>query len=156
MTVIILNNQVNFFMFKVLGLFFSLIQKIAIIAVIAYFGYEIISSLLEINSLSVTWLNWIFGVITLVIGTPLAIAGAMANDSGKGGFIIGSIQFLLLSIPLVYLIGLVGSISVLYMDQFEGQQETAIWLASLTGIHLSIVAVFIGMIWLKEKTEPNN
>jgi len=140
-------------MFKALGSFLSLIQKIAIIAVIAYFGYGIVGVLLEVNYLSVTWLNWIFGVITLVIGTPLAIVGAMANDSGKGGFLIGSIQFLLLSIPLVYLIGLIGSISVLYMDKFENQQETAIWFASLTGIHLMIVAVFVGMIWFKEKTE---
>jgi len=65
-----------------------------------------------IENLSVTWINWIFGVITLIIAGPLMIAGVMGNDSGKGGFTTKLTQFLFMSYPLFYLVGLIGSIEL--------------------------------------------
>ena len=67
----------------------------------------------------------------------------MANDSGKGGFSIRLFQFLALTYPLVYIIGLISSISVLY-SEMENKQEIAKWLASMSLIQLTfIVLLFI-------------
>jgi len=46
----------------------------------------------------------------------LSLGGIMANDSGKGGFFTKLFQFLSITYLLVYFIGLVSSISVLYSD----------------------------------------
>ena len=78
----------------------------------------------------------------MTLGTGLAVVGAMANDSGKGGFFINTFQMMSLSYPLVYLIGLVASISVLYSD-FESKEEIAIWLASMNLIWLLLLGLMI-------------
>ena len=120
---------------------------VAIISLIAYFTYVVV---LEIfGSLSVTGMNITLSIITVFVGLPLSIASAMANDSGKGGFVINTFQFLGLTYFLVYLIGLISSISVLYSD-IENKEELAFWLASMPGIHLLIIIAFFASIYLKE------
>ena len=78
----------------------------------------------------------------MTLGTGLAVVGAMANDSGKGGFFINTFQMMSLSYPLIYLTGLVTSISVLYSD-FENKEEIAIWLASMSLIWLLLLGLMI-------------
>ncbi len=78
----------------------------------------------------------------MTLGTGLAVVGAMANDSGKGGFFINTFQMMCLSYPLIYLIGLVSSISVLYSD-FENKKEIAIWLASMNIIWLLLLGLMM-------------
>ncbi len=120
---------------------FYKIYTLVLFSLGAYFSYGFLNAWM--NSLSVTSLNVAFGIIVLLVGIPLGIAGAMANDSGRGGFGTTLLQFLLLSVLPVYLIGLVSSIAVLYSETFDGQQEIAFWLASLSGIHLLIIIVFL-------------
>ncbi len=120
---------------------FFKIYTLALFSLVAYFGYGLLNAWM--NSLSVTSMNVAFGIIVLLVSLPLGLAGAMANDSGKGGFGTTLSQLLLLSVPLVYLIGLVSSIAVLYSETFDGQQEIAFWLASMSGFHLLIIIVFL-------------
>ncbi len=136
-------------MSKVSGKISIILQRVVGFSLAGFIFYGVLT--IWMDSISVTSLNVTFGIITLVLSLPLGIAGVMANDSGKGGFVMGLLQFLLLSIPLVYLIGLVSSISVLYVEEFEGQQETAFWLASLSGFHLIAIIMFFGLWLLAEK-----
>ena len=104
-------------------------------------AYALITSLAgEFRMLSVTTLNIVSGIIVITLGTGLAIAGAMANDSGKGGFFIHTFQWMSLSYPLIYFIGLIASISVLYSD-YESKQEIATLLASMSLIWLLLIGV---------------
>jgi len=72
----------------------------------------------------------------------------MADDSGRGGFFVHTFQFLTLTFPLIYFIGLISSISVLYSD-LDNKQTLAFWLSSMAGIHLLIIVVFAGTAYLK-------
>lgn len=90
---------------------------------------------------SVLGLNIVFTALMMTVGVGVFIAGAMANDSGRGGFFIHTFQFLAISYPLTYFIGLIGSISVLYTD-LESKQSIAVWLASISGIHLLVIVLF--------------
>ncbi len=114
--------------------------KLLMIALLGYILFSLISPLIE-TPLSVTWINIISGIVLIFVGTPIMIAGAMANDSGKGGVVIHTIQFLTMSYPLTYLIGLIGSIAVLYSD-LDNSEEIALWLALMSGIHLIVIALF--------------
>ncbi|MEA1988790.1 MAG: hypothetical protein U9N57_06245 [Pseudomonadota bacterium] len=130
----------------------EVLKKLAIYVVVAFLVYAMFSELFEVDS--VTKMNMTMGVIVLFIGMPLALAGAMANDSGTAGYFIKLLQVLLLTFPLVYLIGLVSSIAILYMDSFENQQELALWLASIAGIQLMIaVGVFALFFMFQDLTE---
>lgn len=91
---------------------------------------------------SITTINVISGIIAVTLGTGLAIAGAMANDSGKGGGFIYSFQFLSLTYPLVFLVGLIGSIVMSYSDH-EGKEMIATALASMSLIWLELIALLI-------------
>ena len=113
------------------------------IILFSVFGYVVIISIRDLSSSSVTNINVVSGILAVIIGFGLAMAGAMANDSGKGGFSIRLFQFVALTYPLVYLIGLISSISVLY-SEMENKQEIAKWLASMSLIQLTfIVLLFI-------------
>ena len=72
----------------------------------------------------------------------MAVAGAMANDSGKGGFFVHTFQWMSLSYPLIYLLGLVGSISILY-SEYENKQDVAVWLASMSVVWLLLIGVLV-------------
>lgn len=109
----------------------------------------------DISELSVTTINVISGIITLTLGTGLAVAGAMANDSGKGGFFISMFQFMSLSYPLVYIVGLISSISVLYSD-IDDKAIIAIWLSLANLIWLLIIAaMFIVAIAIEDINKLN-
>ena len=126
-----------------------MIQKIVILALVGYFGLGILFAVMD--AMSVTALNVILGIIMLMVSGPMMIAGIMANDSGRNEFSTLLMQFLFLSYPFVYLVGLVSSIAVLYSDVFEGQQEVAFWLASMSGFYLLIIIIFFGSMLIKEK-----
>jgi len=128
---------------------FSVAHKWAWIAVATLIAYLIISDV--ISSPSVTKLNVIFGVITLVVAFPMMLMGVMGNDSGRGGFSVKLTQFMFISFPLVYLIGLISSIAILYLAPFENQRAIALWLSSIAGIHLVLAASAFGFMLLKEK-----
>ena len=112
----------------------------AILLIIAYVLITILSE--SFRLFSVTTINVVSGIIAITLGTGLAVVGAMANDSGKGGFFINTFQMMSLSYPLIYFIGLVASISVLYSD-FENKKEIAIWLASMSLIWLLLIGLMI-------------
>lgn len=77
-----------------------------------FIAYTLVTSLsLELKGWSVTTLNIVSGVVAITLGVGLVIAGAMANDSGKGGLFVSTFQWMSLSYPLIYLAGLVGSIA---------------------------------------------
>ena len=121
----------------------NLIRTLLFPVILLIIAYVLITILSESFRLfSVTTINVVSGIIALTLGTGLAVVGAMANDSGKGGFLINTFQMMSLSYPLVYLIGLVASISVLYSD-FENKKEIAIWLASMNLIWLALIAAMI-------------
>jgi hypothetical protein len=119
-------------------------------AVLGYLGYQLFLNIIDFSSIPVTTINIISTLLVIFIGTPLIVAGAMANDSGKGGFIIGTLQFLTLSYPLVYFIGLISSIVLLY-SSFEDKEEISRWLASMSVIQLLILVMFFVFILLKGK-----
>lgn len=89
---------------------------------------------------SVTTINVISGLLAFTLGSGLVIAGAMANDSGRGGFVVLSFQFMSLMYPLVYIAGLIGSISVLYTDMLT-RKDIAIWLSLVSLIWLALIAL---------------
>ncbi len=91
---------------------------------------------------SVTALNIVSALLALTLGAGLAVAAAMANDSGRGGFIVHSFQFMGMTYPLVFLLGLIGSISVLYSD-YEGKREIATGLASMSLIWLGLTGLLL-------------
>jgi hypothetical protein len=126
-----------------------MIQKIVILALVGYFGLGILFAVMD--SMSVTGVNVILGIIMLMVSVPMMMAGIMANDSGRNEFSTLLMQFLCLSYPFVYLVGLVSSIAVLYSDVFEGQQDVAFWLASMSGFYLLIIIIFFGSMLIKEK-----
>lgn len=119
---------------------------------IAYVFFVVASEIF--GTLSVTGMNIALGIITLTIGAALAIGGLMANDSGRGKFFMLTFQFLALSYPLVYLIGLISSIAVLYSDM-ENKQTIAFWLSCLAGIQLLIIIALFGTAYLKETYDRN-
>jgi len=94
--------------------------------------------------MSITAINVVSGLLVGTIGMGLMVAGAMANDSGRGGVFVYVFQFLALSYPLTYLVGLISSISVLYTEM-EGKQEIAQFLASMSLIQLSLIIVLFGI-----------
>lgn len=113
----------------------SLIVPVAILFAF-YVLVTLLSSLLE--DWSVTTLNVVSGIIAMSLGTGMAVAGAMANDSGKGGLFINTFQWMSLSYPLVYLVGLVSSIAVLYSG-YENKADIAVWLASMSVVWLALI-----------------
>ena len=117
----------------------AVLQYTVIFAFIVFFFYALVSGIF--TSLSVTAMNITLGIITMTLGTGLFIAGAMANDSNKGGFFIHTFQFLTLSYPLTYLIGLVSSIMMLY-SELDDKEVLAFWLSSMSGFHLLIIIMF--------------
>ena len=111
------------------------------VIIYSFIGYLIFSLFnIDLSSISVTTINVISGILVVIFGSSLAIVGIMANDSGEGGLSIGLVQFVMLSYPFVYLIGLISSISVLY-SEMENKQEIAKWLASMSLIQLSFIVV---------------
>ena len=121
----------------------NLVRTLLFPAILLIVAYALITILAESFRLySVTTLNVVSGIIAITLGTGLAVAGAMANDSGKGGFFINTFQMMSLSYPLIYFIGLVASISVLYSN-FENKEEIAIWLASMSLIWLLLLGLII-------------
>ena len=124
------------------------IYKMILIGIVAYFVFEYFFAYSQ--TLSATGINIIATILVIAIGGPLSIAGVMANDSGQDKPEILFIQFLTLSYPLSYLIGLISSIVVLYGDH-ENKKELAKWLASISLIHLGIIILGIGFLLLKEK-----
>lgn len=92
---------------------------------------------------SVLGLNLLFGLVMITLGAGLLVAGAMANDSGSGGWFIGCFQGLTLTYPLSYLLGMGGSVWALHSD-VEHPRELATWLASANGIHLLLIALLLG------------
>lgn len=97
-----------------------------------------------LSSVSVTAINVVSGVLVGTIGAGLIVAGGMANDSGRGGVFVHVFQFLALSYPLTYLVGLISSISVLYTEM-ENKQEIAQFLASMSLIQLFLIALLFGV-----------
>ncbi len=91
---------------------------------------------------TITTINVISGIIAVTLGFGLAIAGAMANDSGRGGGFILGFQFLSISYPLIYLIGLIGSITVLYSN-YEGREIIATGLALMSLAWLELIALLL-------------
>lgn len=89
---------------------------------------------------SITTINVISGVIALTLGMGLTVAGAMANDSGKGGGFIYSFQFLSITYPLVFIAGLIGSIAVSYSD-YEDRDAISTLLASMSLFWLELIAL---------------
>ena len=89
---------------------------------------------------SVTALNIVSGIVVLTLGTGIAVAAAMANDSGRGGFFIYTFQFMGMTYLLVYLIGLTSSIWMLYSDH-EDKRDIATLLASMSMILLTMIVV---------------
>lgn len=136
---------------NILQTVFLFIRKwiwIFVLGLIGFFTFEVLSSFAL-----VTGINVFFGIVMVFLSGPMLIAGVMGNDSGRGGFDVKLLQFLFISYPLVYIIGVISSISVLYLDPFEHQQTTAIVLASISGIHLVIAWSFFGVTLLQEKLE---
>ncbi len=95
------------------------------------------------SSRSVLGLNLLFGALAMTLGAGMAVAGAMANDSGRGGWFIGSFQVLAISYPLTYLLGMGGSVWALHSD-VDNRRELATWLASANGIHLLLIVLLLG------------
>ena len=91
---------------------------------------------------SITTINVISGIIALTLGTGLAIAGAMANDSGKGGGFVHGFQFMSLAYPLIFLVGLIGSIAVSYSD-YQDREMMATSLASMSLVWLELIALLL-------------
>jgi len=136
---------------NILQTVFLFIRKwvwIFVLGLIAYFILEAVFGLPL-----VTAINVFFGIVMVFLSGPMLLAGVMGNDSGRGGFDGKLLQFLFISYPLVYIIGVISSISVLYLDPFEHQQTTAIVLASISGIHLVIAWSFFGVKLMQEKFE---
>ncbi len=121
----------------------------AIIGTVGYFIYNLVLSAVDM-SMSVTSINVISTLLFVFIGLPIIISGVMANDSGKGGFTIKTVQFLTLSYLFIYFIGLVGSIGLLYSD-IDNKNMLAKYLASASVIELTVIALFFALIFLKEK-----
>ncbi|MBF0263644.1 MAG: N-formylglutamate amidohydrolase [Gammaproteobacteria bacterium] len=99
---------------------------------------------------SVTILNILSTIIFMVIGLGIAIAGAMANDSGKGGIFTNTFQFISLSYPVVYLLGVISSIAILYSD-IDNKKEIAIGLSSINLIWLFILGLLFFVALIAEK-----
>ena len=91
---------------------------------------------------SITTINVISGIIAVTLGAGLAVAGAMANDSGRGGGFIGGFQFLSLTYPLIFIVGLTGSIAVSYSD-YEDREVIATALASMSLVWLELIALLL-------------
>ena len=125
-------------------------SKVAAYSLAGLFLYTVVSEIF--GTLSVTGLNIVLGIITMLIGGVLAITGVMANDSGKGGLFVLTLQFLSISYPLIYLIGLVSSILMLYSD-FENKELIAFWLASIAGIQLLVIVILFGTGYLYEERQ---
>ena len=127
----------------------SLLSNLYTLSIYLFIGYFFFVVASEIfGTLSVTGMNIALGFITMTLGSGLLIVGAMADDSGRGGFFVHTFQFLTLTFPLIYFIGLISSISVLYSD-LDNKQTLAFWLSSMAGIHLLIIVVFAGTAYLK-------
>lgn len=116
---------------------------------LGYIVYNLFLEALDFSSMSVTTINVVSALLALFAGTPLTIAGAMANDSGKGGFTVGIIQFFTLSYLLVFFIGLISSIVLLYTD-IENKVEIARWVAVVSPLQLLTIVVVFGLAYLKE------
>ena len=121
----------------------------AIIGIVGYFVYNLVLSAVDM-SMSVTAINVISTLLFVFIGLPIIISGVMANDSGKGGFTIKTVQFLTLSYLFIYFIGLVGSIGLLYSD-IDNKNILAKYFASASLIELTVIALFFALMFLKEK-----
>ena len=104
---------------------------------------------------SVTTINVISGLIAFTLGMGLLVAGAMANDSGRGGFFVLSFQFMSLMYPLVYIAGLIGSISVLYTDMIS-REEVATWISLVSLIWLALIALMFLIAIVKEDIERSS
>lgn len=91
---------------------------------------------------SITALNLVSGIIAFTLGAGLAVAAAMANDSGRGGLFVHTFQFMGMTYPLVYIIGLISSIAMLYSEH-EDKTEIATWLASVSMIWLAMMGVLL-------------
>ena len=103
---------------------------------------------------SVTAINVVSGVIAMTLGMGLVVAGAMANDSGRGGFFIMTFQYMSLFYPIVYVAGLISSVWVLYTE-LDNREEIATWLSMISLLWLSlIISMFIVMI-AKEEIEKS-
>lgn len=95
---------------------------------------------------TITTINVISGIVAVTLGSGLAIAGAMANDSGRGGGFIHGFQFLSITYPLIYLIGLIGSITVSYSN-YESREiiATGLGLVSLAWLELIALLLLAGI-----------
>jgi len=133
---------------KLLRGILKLVVFIVVVGVIAVGLFEI-----GLENLSVTWLNSIFGVIMVVIAWPLMAVTAMANPVRRGGFKDELLAFLAWTYPLIYLVGLIGSISILYMDAFVLQQQLAVGFALLSGINVVVIVLAFGGVMLYEQYE---
>ncbi len=111
---------------------------------VAVFGLLCLLVAYLFNSRSVLGLNLLFGAVAMTLGAGLAVAGAMANDSGRGGWFIGTFQLLAITYPLTYLLGMVSSVWVLHGD-FDNPRELATWLASANGVHLLLIGLVLGI-----------
>jgi len=103
---------------------------------------------------SITSINVISGGIAMTLGMGLVVAGAMANDSGRGGFFVLSFQFMSLMYPLVYIAGLVSSIWVLYTE-LANKAEIARWLSLISLIWLAIIIFIFIAVMAKEEIEKS-
>ena len=101
---------------------------------------------------SVTTINVISGILAFTLGMGLVIAAAMANDSGRGGFFVLLFQFMGIMYPLVYIAGLISSISVLYSDMVS-REEIATWLSLVSLIWLAFIALMYLLAITKEDVE---
>jgi N-formylglutamate deformylase len=121
-----------------------------IIPVAILFAAYVITTLLStvFNGWSVAVLNIVSGIVAITLGSGMSVAGAMANDSGKGGPFIITFQWMSLGYPLVYLTGLVSSIVVLY-SEYANKEGVAVWLASMSLVWLVLIGVLLlgGIAW---------
>ena len=115
-------------------------------AYIFWFSYELIT---------VTQINLFSTGLAIVAFFPLLISGTMANGSPNHDFFMKVFVFLTLAYPLVYLVGLIGSVTLLYTEL-----EYKIEIAKIFALACPVQLLLIGLIfWIwgwKEKYNRRN
>jgi magnesium-transporting ATPase (P-type) len=116
-------------------------------AIALFVLYLVGTNLLE-EGLSVTWLNVITTVLTLVVLAPLAIFSLTVHQP-EGRLGIRLTQFLSWFGVLLSFIGVIGSIMVLY-SELENKQQIAYGLAVVPPLY---IGGFLLLFWVLVKLE---
>ena len=118
--------------------------------IVMYIAFAFLSYKAFTGEMSVTTINIIASTIAVVVFYPLFGSGIRANGAYKDRFIVRIFQGLAVSYPVVYLVGLIVSISLLYSD-YESKIELAKIFASASLIHLLLIYILFKVWGYREK-----